>query len=121
MPVARLNDENRRAFLGCRRRLTLDKDSGEVQIVYNLGIGRVHYSPQTRYLYFCNSYAAEIRDTIEAVHQGLRLKCEIELVYLDVHRCFPAASRVRLQPETLTPVCVALRMQGVQVSTGGAP
>lgn len=118
MPVARLNDENRRAFLGSRRQVSLTEDSGEVQIVYNLGMGRVHHSPRTGYLYFSNSFVTEIRSTIEAVYAGLRQSCEIEPVYLDVHRCFPAANRVRLTPEALTPVCVALRIQGIQVTTG---
>jgi len=118
MPVARLNDENRRAFLGCRRQVSLAEGSGEVQIIYNLGMSRVHYSPQAGYLYFSKSLVGEIRGTIEAVHAGLRLSCYIEPVYLDVHRCFAAASRVRLIPETLAPVCVALRMQGIEVTTG---
>lgn len=118
MPVARLNDENRRAFLGCRRQVSLADGSGEVQIVYNLGMGSVHYSPQTCYLYFSNSFVAEIRHTIEAVLTGLQQTCEIEPVYLDIHRCFPAANRVRLTAESLVPICVALRIQGIQVSTG---
>ena len=118
MPVARLNDENRRAFLGCRRQVTLAAGSGEVQIVYNLGMGSVHYSSQTGFLYFSNAFVAEIRSTIEAVFAGLQQRCEIEPVYLDIHRCFPAANRVHLSAEALTPICVALRMQGIQVSSG---
>lgn len=118
MPVSRINDENRRAFLRCRRQVRLADGSGEVQIVYNLGMGRVHYSPRAGYLYFSKSLVGEIRGTIEAVHAGLRQTCEIEPVYLDVHRCFLAANRVRLTPETLAAVCVALRMQGIQVTTG---
>jgi hypothetical protein len=118
MPVPRLNDESRRAFLGCRRQVSLAEGSGEVQIVYNLGMGRVHYSSRAGYLYFSKSLVGEIRGTIEAVHAGLQQMCAIEPVYLDVHRCFLAANRVRLTSETLVPVCVALRMQGIHVTTG---
>ncbi|MBT3047233.1 MAG: hypothetical protein G8D61_07680 [gamma proteobacterium symbiont of Ctena orbiculata] len=118
MPVSRLNDENRRAFLSHRRQVTIGKDSGETQIVYNLDMGRVHYSPQTQYLYFCNSYVVAIRRVIESVLEGLEQKCEIECVYLDSHRCLPAANRVRLNQASRNPVCVALRMQGIQVTTG---
>lgn len=118
MPVPRLNDENRRAFLGNRRQVFIGNEIGEVQIVYNLDMGRVHYSPQTQYLYFCNSCVVEIRRTIESVLEGLRQKFEIECVYLDANRCLPAANRVRLDQQSLAPVCVALRMQGLQVSTG---
>jgi hypothetical protein len=118
MPVSRLNDENRRAFLGCRRQVSIGHDGGEIQILYHLDMGRVHYCPQTQYLYFCNSFVVEIRGTIESVMSGLGHQCEIERVYLDVHRFFSTASRVRLTQDELTPVCVALRMQGIQVSTG---
>lgn len=118
MPVSRLNDENRRAFLGCRRQVSIGNDGGEIQILYNLDMGRVHYCPQTQYLYFCNSFVVETRGTIESVMAGLGHKCEFEPVYLDVHRFFPAANRVRLSQQELTAVCVALRMQGIQVSTG---
>ncbi|MES9991897.1 MAG: hypothetical protein ABW098_08080 [Candidatus Thiodiazotropha sp.] len=117
MPVSRLNDENRRAVLSHRRQVSISKNSGEIQIVYNLDMGRVHFSPQTQYLYFCNSYVVEIQRIIESVLEGLQQKCEIECVYLDTHHCLPAANRVRLTTESRNPVCVALRMQGIQVTT----
>ncbi|WP_316366603.1 hypothetical protein [Candidatus Thiodiazotropha sp. CDECU1] len=118
MPVSRLSDENRRAFLSHRRQVSISNNSGEIQIVYNLDMGRVHYSPQTQYLYFCNSVVVDIRCIIESVLTGLEQTCEIECVYLDTNQCLPAASRVRLTQESRNPVCVALRMQGIQVTTG---
>jgi len=70
--------------------------SGEIQILYNLDMGRVHYSPQTQYLNFCNSFVVEIWGTIESVMSGLGLKREIKSVYLDSQYFFSTASRYGL-------------------------
>lgn len=118
MPVGLIDHDIASAMYKTRRDLSLNDSAGELQIVYNLGIGRSHYCVHRELLYFCASSARPVRATICAVMTGMGLVRHFETVCLDRHRLFNPALRIHLSPEELIPVQTALRLIDVVVTRG---
>ena len=106
--------------LRCNDRLTgLHADASPREIYYNLGMDRVHYVPQTGFLYFPHSSYFPILETLERVFQGLRCSLHIEQLFMDEHGYYKGAQRVSLLQEHAAPVLVALRMNSIKISIAG--
>jgi len=98
-------------------RVSLSEDADELQIFYHLGAGCVHYCRSSGWLYFVDSVSCPVVETIQSVLQGMgKPLLEIEQRYLDVHRLFKSLRRIRLTGMEAQGVCVALRLQGIQIS-----
>lgn len=106
------------AMFKTQRDPSLKDSAGELQIVYNLGIGRTHYCVHRELLYFCASTTRPVRETICAVMKSMGLVRRFEPVCLDRHRLFSAALRIHLSPGELIPVQTALRLIDVIVTRG---
>ena len=106
--------------LRCNDRLTgLHADASPREIYYNLGMDRVHYVPQTGFLYFPHSSFFPILETLQRVFQGLGRKPHIEQLFMDEHGYYKGAQRVTLQPKHAAAVLVALRLNGIKISIAG--
>lgn len=97
------------------RRTGLDDGATPVQIFYNLGIGRVHYLPEQRILYFVESVNTPVMPTIRKACEGLSSQPECEQLYLDQHGFIQGPVRVVLNEQQASVVLVALRLTGTRV------
>ena len=68
------------------------------------------------YLYFVDSPQELIEKTIRAALAGLRSNAVVEQLYLDSHKIFIGARRVRLAEKHAETVLVALRLTGVRTT-----
>lgn len=103
------------------RVIGLDVNANHNQIYFNLGMDRVHYVPQTSFLYFAQSTHFPIHDIIEAVYIGLNKLPEIEQLFLDEHGYYKGAQRMVLQADAANAVLVALRLRGIKISIASDP
>lgn len=103
--------------LRCSDRATgLDINASHTQIYFNLAMDRVHYVPQTTFLYFAKSTHFPILDIIDAVYIGLGKSPQIEQLFLDEHGYYKGAQRIVLQADAADAVLVALRLRGIKIS-----
>jgi hypothetical protein len=86
------------------------------EIFYNLDSRRVFYDTESCLLYFVDSDEGQVARTIRATLEGVDRNARIEQVYLDPHRCFNGARRVRLTEAQVAPMLVALRLAGVRTT-----
>lgn len=97
----------------------LDRHASPVQIFYNLGVGRVHYLPQERLLYFVESTNTPILPTIKKACHGLPAQPVAEQLFLDRHGFIKGAFRMSLTPQEANLILVALRLTGTRISMAG--
>lgn len=107
--------------LRCRERSTgLPVNASHAQIFFNLGLGRVHYLPEDRLLYFVDSEEVSISETICAVFKGLGKTPQIEQLFLDNHGLIKGASRLSLSDYEAQALMAALRLKGFLISMAGS-
>lgn len=103
--------------LRCTNRATgLNAKASHNEIFYNLGMDRVHYVPQKKFLYFPHSRFFPILETLESVHKGLKQPLEIEQLFMDEHGYYKGAQRIFLSTEAAYAILVALRLRGIKIS-----
>jgi hypothetical protein len=103
--------------LRCTDRATgLNADASHREILYNLGMDRVHYVPQTQFLYFPRSTYFPILRTLESVYAGLETPLEIEQFFMDEHGCYKGAQRIFISTVEADAILVALRLRGIKIS-----
>lgn len=86
------------------------------EIFFNLDHRRVFYDRAERALYFVNSPDGVVTQTIGASLSGLNSNAVIEQIYLDPHKCFNGARRVRLGDGEADTLLIALRLAGVRTT-----
>ena len=86
------------------------------EIFYNLDNRRVFFDRAEGFLYFVDLPDGAVTQTISASLAGLRSTAAIEQVYLDPHKCFHGARRVRLGDDHANTLLVALRLAGVRTT-----
>ena len=96
------------------RRIARIRNTNE--IFYNLDSRRVYYDTESCLLYFVDSDQGEVCRTIRAALDGIKGNSGIEQVYLDPHKCFNGARRVRLTAAQVAPLLVALRLAGIRTT-----
>lgn len=84
------------------------------EVFYHLNSRQVFFDTGQGYLYFADSPQGSIRRTIRAALASLNGQVAIEQLHLDQNKVFAAACRVRLTPEQVDTVLVALRLTGVR-------
>ena len=86
-----------------------------VQIFYNLGVGRVHYRPIERDLYFVESANTSVLSIVHSACQSLPDKPEPEQLFLDRHGLYKGALRMTLTQQQANLILVALRLAGTRI------
>lgn len=94
--------------------ITSAKNSNE--IFFNLDNRRVFYDSTEGYLYFTDSPTGSLIQTVRATLTGLNSSATIEQIYLDPHRFFSGACRVRLLAEHVSTLLIALRLAGIRTT-----
>lgn len=89
------------------------------EIFFHLDARRVYYDRPAGYLYYAAAADELIPDTLRAVLAGMPGGGAVEQLHLDVHRCFSAARRIRLDAVRAKAALVALRLVGVRATIGG--
>lgn len=84
------------------------------EIFYNLDNRRVFYDRAGQLLYFVDAPDGVVSQTIGASLTGLNSRATIEQVYLDPHKCFNGARRVRIDADHVDTLLIALRLAGVR-------
>ena len=103
--------------LRCQDRQTgLDVNATHTQIFYNLGMDRVHYTPQIGVLHFVNSEHFRVLDIIKTVYQGLGKIPRVEQLFLDGHGYYKGALMLSMSTGEVEAVLVALRLKGIKIS-----
>lgn len=96
------------------REITSARNTNE--IFYNLDSHRVFYDTADGFLYFVDSPGGIVRQTISASLQGMNSRTAIEQIYLDPHKYFNGANRVRMAGREADTLLIALRLAGVRTT-----
>lgn len=94
----------------------IDAPGNANEIFFNLDGRRVYYDSGAGYLYFVNAPGDVVLRTVRSAAAGAGSLPVIEQLHLDVHKCFNAACRVRLQGALVNTVLMALRLAGVHAT-----
>jgi len=86
------------------------------EIFYHLDSRRVFFDAGEGFLYFVDSPDGMVEQTISASLIGLESTNTIEQVYLDPHKCFNGARRVKLAEAHADTLLIALRLTGVRTT-----
>ena len=86
------------------------------EIFFHLDNRRVFYDSAACHLYFVDSPDGLVLQTVSASLAGVQSLVTIEQVYLDPHKCFNGARRVKLQPEHANALLIALRLAGIRTA-----
>ena len=86
------------------------------EIFFNLDNRRVFYDSAACHLYFVDSPDGLVLQTVSASLAGLQSHVTIEQVYLDPHKCFNGARRMKLQPGHANALLIALRLAGIRTT-----
>ncbi len=97
------------------RQTALTASANELEIFYNLCVGRVHYKSVARMLYFVDSNTVSVTEIIHQVFRGLQQTPVIKQLYMDQHQLIKAASCIHLTRAQARAVLVALRLRGIHV------
>ncbi len=92
----------------------------EARIVIQLDGGQAIYSDRVKHLYFCDSPAKPISDTIKSVFCGMGRPARIEPVLIDELKFIAVGKKIALDDDELVAVCAALRLIGVEVTRRGS-
>ncbi|CAA6824549.1 MAG: Unknown protein [uncultured Thiotrichaceae bacterium] len=111
-PVSKKNQfVERRA----ERQTALTDSANELEIFYNLCIGRVHFKSSSNTLYFVDSVSVPVSAIIHRVFKGFSQTPTIKQRYLDKHNLIKAAFCIQLTDVQFKPVLVALRLRGIHI------
>lgn len=102
------------ACAGRDRRIASAKNPNE--IFFNLDNRRVFYDSAEGHLYFVDSPDGIVMQTVSASLAGLQHPPSIEQVYLDPHKCFHGARRVKLGEADANTLLIALRLTGIRTT-----
>lgn len=78
---------------------------------------RVHYFPKRNAIYFVDSGYMPVEHTITSVLESMGASIQPQQLHLDKLGFFKGGKRILLTKEYAEPVLVALRLQGVQITT----
>ncbi|MCB1761518.1 MAG: hypothetical protein KDI27_00060 [Gammaproteobacteria bacterium] len=105
-----------RALCLTQRVVNLPAAADELQILYNLGMHRVHYFPGRNAIYFVESRHVAVQETLLAALGETAHDVTITQLYLDRLGLFKVGKRANVTPEQAATVLVALRIMGVRVT-----
>ena len=114
--VGPVSDKTISACTGRDRRIAPAKNPNE--IFFNLDNRRVFYDGAEGHLYFVDSPDGIVMRTVSASLAGLHNQSAIEQVYLDPHKCFHGARRVKLGEAHANTLLIALRLAGIRTTIG---
>ena len=117
--IGPVSDATLSACTGQDRTFTSKKNANE--IFFNLDQRRVLYDGVEGYLYFVDATNGIVSQTLQAALSGLGRPPSVEQIYLDPHKFFSGARRVRLTPTDADTLLVALRLAGVRTTVRHAP
>lgn len=89
--------------------------ANELEVFYNICVGKVIFRRFTNTLYFVDSPSVSVTDTILAVFKSFDDQPVINQLYMDPHKLIKAACCIVLQPLRVKPVLVALRLRGFHI------
>ena len=95
------------------RQTALTDSANELEIFYNLCIGRVHYKSSMKTLYYVDSHSIPVSKIICKVFKGFNQTPNIKQRYLDKHNLIKAAFCIELNDKQSKAVLVALRLRGI--------
>jgi hypothetical protein len=101
---------------GNRSNRRIVRSRNATEIFFNLDSRHVYYDAESCLLYFVDGDQGQVTRTIRAVLDGIEGNSGIEQVYLDPHKCFSGARRVRLTAIQVAPLLVALRLAGIRTT-----
>ena len=108
-------NKNRHDVMKADRQTALTSSANELEIFYNLCIGRVHFKSSTNTLYFVDSFSIPVSEIIRSVFKGFNQKPDIKQRYMDKHNLIKAAFCIKLSEKHSQPVLVALRLRGIHI------
>ena len=84
-------------------------------IVYRLGATQVFYDRGKRLVYFADLDDSPVRQLLGSLLKNDLPMLQIQELYLDVNYYFACGYRAKLRESIVTPLLVALRLQGVRI------